>query len=258
METASLRASLALADVSSAFGSLPYLRDTLACSFRFLALILPCAAVLLAIRLLCPVPRPIFRKMLHVIAFGSSAFLVAEAASWQAASLTMVLFAAVVYPLLAMGERIPGFDSLLTQKKPGEIKRSLVLLFVGEAAVVALGWGLLGERAVAVAAILMWGVGDAAAALVGIYFGTHVVHLSIGDGKKTWEGTGAMFAAAFACGMLVLVLFEGLPVAKALCVVVPAAAISAVTELASKDGNDTIWVPLATVAALALLMGAFA
>ena len=39
----------------------------------------------------------------------------------------------------------------------------------------ALAQALPGERAIAAAAILMWGEGDAAAALTGIYFGTHIV-----------------------------------------------------------------------------------
>ena len=118
--------------------------------------------------------------------------------------------------------------------------------------IVALGWGLAGERAIAAAAILMWGIGDAAAALVGIYFGKHVVKLPIADGKKTWEGTCAMFLSALICGFGIFTVLKGVSPALAFSVCVPTAAISALVELASKDGNDTVWVPLVTVAALAL------
>ena len=38
----------------------------------------------------------------------------------------------------------------------------------------------------------------------------------------------------------------------ALAACAPTAAIAALVELASKDGNDTVWVPLATVAVLSL------
>lgn len=48
----------------------------------------------------------------------------------------------------------------------------------------------------AAAAILMWGVGDAATALVGIPFGKHKVNFRPVNGKKSWEGSCAMFAAA--------------------------------------------------------------
>ena len=234
--------------------AIPLARDTILCSLRFLALIAPCAIMLIALYFLVRIPKPIFRKLLHAIAFGSSAFLVAEAASWQAASLSMALFAVVVYPILAVAEKdVPVYDDLFVQKRPGEIKRSLMLLFLGEAVVVALGWGLGGQRMIAVAAILMWGEGDAAAALVGIYFGRHVVRWKHADGKKTWEGTGAMFATALVCGIAVMVLFGSASLGRALAFAAPAATVAAVTELASKDGNDTVWVPLATVVTLMAL-----
>lgn len=234
--------------------TVPLIRDTILCSLRFLALILPCALVLVVLYFLVRIPKPIFRKLLHAIAFGSSAFLIIEAASWQSASLSMALFAVIVYPILAVAEKgVPIYDDLFVQKRPGEIKRSLLLLFLGEAVVVALGWGLTGNRAIAASAILMWGEGDAAAALVGIYFGTHIVKWCIADGKKTWEGTCAMFVTALACGLFIFTVFEGLPFARALLTCVPTAAVAALVELASKDGNDTIWVPLATVAMLILL-----
>ena len=227
--------------------------ETLACTGRFLAVILPAAAMLIVVYALFKVPRPIFRKLLHVVAFGSSAWIVIEAASWQAASLTMVLFALVVYPLLAIAEDVvPAYDDVFVQKRPGEIKRSLLLLFIGEAVVVAIGWGLAGERAIAAAAILMWGEGDAAAALVGIYLGRNVVRLPIADGKKTWEGTCAMFVTALVCGFLIFTVLKGVEPAVALAACAPTSAIAALVELASKDGNDTVWVPLATVAVLSL------
>ena len=235
--------------------TIPLMRDTILCSLRFLALIVPCAIALIALYFLVRIPKPVFRKLLHVVAFGSSAFLVAETASWQAASLSMVLFAAVVYPALAFAEHdVPVYDNVFVQKRPGEIKRSLELLFVGEAVVVAIGWGIAGERAVAAASILMWGVGDAAAALVGIYLGRHVVRWRIADGKKTWEGTCAMFVSALVYGVGMLMALEGLSMGSALAVATPTAVVSALTELASKDGNDTVWVPLATVVVLSAMM----
>ncbi|MCR4871202.1 MAG: TSUP family transporter [Atopobiaceae bacterium] len=239
--------------------AIPLARDTILCSLRFLALIIPWAVVLIALYFLARIPKPIFRKLLHMIAFGSSAFLVAEAASWQAAALTMVLFAIAVYPILAVAEKdVPRYGDVFVQKKPGEVKRSLMLLFIGEAAVVAIGWGLAGERAIAAAAILMWGIGDAAAALVGIYFGKHVVRWRIADGKKTWEGTCAMFIAALVCGMFVFVALKSMHPLRTLIAIAPTAAVSALVELASKGGNDTVWVPLATVAMLSAFALLFA
>jgi dolichol kinase len=104
----------------------------------------------------------------------------------------------------------------------------------------------------------MWGEGDAAAALVGIYLGKHVVRWGIADGKKTWEGTLAMFATALICGMFVFVALKGMPPLNTLAAIAPTAAVSAIVELASKDGNDTVWVPLATVTMLSAFALLFA
>ena len=52
-------------------------------------------------------------------------------------------------------------------------------------------------------AVIMWGTGDAAAALIGIPFGKHrgIPHT---DGKKSLEGTAAMFLVSALCGTLML------------------------------------------------------
>lgn len=63
-----------------------------------------------------------------------------------------------------------------------------------------------------------------------------------------------MFCSALLCGLATLTVFGGMDVPSALLVCAPTAAVSATTELASKDGNDTIWVPLATVVVLSLLV----
>ena len=90
--------------------------------------------------------------------------------------------------------------------------------------------------------------------LVGIHLGRHVVRWCIADGKKTWEGTYAMFVTALVCGFLIFTVLEGASPATALVACVPISAIAALVELASKDGNDTVWVPLATVVVLSAMM----
>lgn len=52
-------------------------------------------------------------------------------------SVTALLFAAVVYPILCALENRPWFAGLFVQKGPGEVKKSLLLLFVMDAALVA-------------------------------------------------------------------------------------------------------------------------
>ena len=131
---------------------------------EYLLFIVPAALILLVLNFTLDIPRVVFRKLLHLPAFCSAAVVVWRADCWQTASLTLVLFAVIVYPVLWLCQGWSGYDRLFVQKKPGEIKKSLLLLFLCDAALVALCWGVFDLPWVAVTAILMWGSGDGAAA----------------------------------------------------------------------------------------------
>ena len=127
------------------------------------------------------------------------------------------------------------------------------MLFFMFAAVIAVAWGLLGKPYIAAAAILMWGTGDAAAALVGIPFGKHKIGFPPINGRKSWEGTAAMFIVSFLAGYLLLCLWGGYPFS-----IVPAvllgALVGAATELFSSSEWDTVTVPTAVLTVLLLLL----
>ena len=169
---------------------------------------------------------------------------------WYAASIASLLIAAVIYPILALAEKERWFAELFIEKHPGEIKRSLILLFTTFAVLTAVGWGLLGKQMITAAAILMWGVGDAAAALVGIPFGRHKVHAKHADGKKSWEGTISMFLVSFVFGAAFLVFHAHMSAAGVIISCVIGAVAGAATELFSPGELDTVSVPVVILIAL--------
>ena len=228
----------------------PLIKQVLHCLAAFVIFILPCLAILIPVRFLTKLPSFVFRKMLHFIAFSCVTLMILTAPSWQAAAILAVLIAVAVYPILGLLENKPWFGRLFVQKSPGEIKRSLLMLMFMFAALVAVAWGVFGEPVLAAAAILMWGTGDAAAALVGIPLGKHKVRCRFADGKKSWEGTGAMFLTAFISGMLVLCLAQKTPFLTALPAVLIAAVLGAATELFSSSEIDTVTVPVVILAVL--------
>jgi hypothetical protein len=236
-----------------AIRSVDLLYQVFVCYGNLLLYLIPAVCVLFLLRYFVPVPDYVFRKLLHVIAFSIVTVMILSAGRWEAACLTALSFAVIVYPVLMLLEKEPWFDKLLVQKKPGEIKSSLLLLFVMIAADIAVAWGWFGKRYVAVASVLMWGFGDAAAALVGIHFGKHVVPGRISDGKKTFEGTAAMFVVSTLVGCAVLIPLSGTPAWKAALAALFGGGTGALTELASKNGMDTVTVPAALVAVLLLL-----
>ena len=140
------------------------LRGVLACTLEFLEYIIPAAVLLLCLHHFFRIPSHVFRKLLHLAAFTCLVEMMWAAEVWYQASLTVLLFAAAVYPILCALENRPWFGGLFVQKEPGEVKKSLLLLFVMDAVLVAVCWGIFDLPWVAAAAILMWDSGDGAAA----------------------------------------------------------------------------------------------
>ncbi len=231
----------------------PLALSVLRCLGEYLLFIVPAALLLILLHFTTHIPKVVFRKLLHLPAFCSAAVVVWRADGWQTASLTLALFAVIVYPVLWLCQSWSGYDSLFVQKKPGEIKKSLLLLFLTDAALVALCWGGFDLPWVAVAAILMWGSGDGAAALVGHRFGKHHVRLPLADPKKTWEGSTAMLAVSTTVGTATMLTLTGLPWPRCLLMALAASVFGAYTELISRGGNDTVTVPVANTAVLLAL-----
>ena len=229
------------------------LSQILHCLLVFLVYIVPLLLVLLPIRFLTRLPSFVFRKLLHIVAFTSVSLMILTTESWQAAALTSVLIAVALYPVLSALEHAPWFQRLFVQKSPGEIKRSLLLLFFMFAALISVSWGLFDQPILAAAAILMWGAGDAAAALVGIPCGKHKVRSRFTDGKKSWEGSLAMLAVSFLSAVTVLLFVQKLPLPQVLVMSALGSVLGAATELFSPSEYDTATVPVVIAAVLLLL-----
>ena len=249
-----LGASMILLNYWSFITSVTLLYETLICIARFAGFIVIGAIILIVIRFTTKVPDYIFRKLLHIVAFVSIVIMLMTAREWLAACISSLVFAAILFPVLWLLEKEPWYDKLFVQKGKGEIKASLILLFTMVAAMTAFAWGLMGHRYVAVAATLMWGVGDAFAAIIGIRFGKHIIPWKVSDGKKTFEGTIAMLISAFICGSVIMITASPLSWYICIALVLPAACASAFVELISKKGSDTVTVPVTATLILSLEM----
>lgn len=223
------------------------------CLLMLAAFVVPTLLILVPVRLLTKLPSFVFRKLLHMVAFTLVTLMILAARSWQAAALTSLLIAAAAYPVLAALESAPWFAGLFVQKSPGEIKRSLLLLCFMFAALVSISWGVFNQPHLAAASILMWGTGDAAAALVGIPFGRHKVRSRFTDGKKSWEGSFAMLIVSFISGMVVLLFAQKMAFTQALITAGSGAFLGTLTELVSPSEYDTVTVPAVIIAVLLLL-----
>ena len=206
---------------------------------------------LLLLRLIFKIPSELWRKLLHTVAYTSSLFMLAVSEDWRVPALCCVIFGVVVYPILQAVEGWRGYDRLFVQRSRGETKKSLLLLFFSHAILITLFAGLAGKPYIVWASVLMWGVGDTFAALIGKRFGRHRIRLPGADGKKTWEGSTAMAVMAFIAGFAALMVFRPDMLAGNLITALIAAPVASATELYSHGGNDTVTV--AGVTAVLLL-----
>ena len=234
--------------------TVPLLSGVLACTLEFLEYIIPAALILILLHRFCKIPSHVFRKLLHFAAFTCLVEMMWAAQEWYQASLTALLFAAVVYPILWALEGQPWFAGLFVQKGPGEAKKSLLLLFAMDTVLVAVCWGGFDLPWVAATAILMWGTGDGTAALAGHRFGKHHVKLPLADPNKTWEGSAAMLLVSTVVGTAAMLVLMAMRWYHCLSLVLAASVFDAYTELISKGGYDTVTVPVVNAAVLLALL----
>ena len=219
----------------------------------FLVYMFSLAGVVFLINKIFALPKELFRKLLHFIAFSSVIVMIYAAKNWISASLVPVFIIMLMYPGLSLAEKDKRFTELVVERRKGELKSSLLQLFGTIALIITISWGFLEHKELAVAAILMWGFGDAAAALIGKRFGKHkVLRFKPVDHKKSWEGTAAMSIVAFAFGIASLMIIGNIPIVYCVIAVIIAAPLAAITELVTNNGYDTVTVPIVCTCTLYL------
>jgi phytol kinase len=205
------------------------------------------------------VPFELMRKIYHLVITMSIFPLMTLFSTWYMAILAAFMLVLIAYPLLVLVKNTAFYRRIAVERAGGEFKRSLLIVQVSIALLIFVFWGLLGPewKYVAVVAVMAWGFGDAAAALVGKNFGRRpIVHPWI-EGRKTMEGTQAMFATAGLAIFFTLLIYAGQPWPVSLAVALLAAPVCAVVELFSNRGMDTLTVPISTGLAVLPLMSIF-
>ena len=192
------------------------------------------------------VPFEVIRKIYHMVITLSIFPLVTVFSTWYAAVGSIALFAVIVYPILKRVEHASAYRRIAVERKGGEFKSSLMIVQASMALLIFIFWGLLGAewKYIVVVAVMAWGLGDAAAALVGKAIGRRRVRHRMVQGAKTYEGTLAMFFTAALAMFLTLVVYAGQTWHVSLAVALLVAPVCALVELFSNGGIDTITVPI--------------
>ncbi len=194
------------------------------------------------------VATELVRKLQHVV-YSLSIFLLLELFStWYIAIIAASFLVLIAYPLLFIVEKTSWYRKHFVDrtKSGGELRKQLVYVQLSFAFLIFIFWGLFGFdwRYIVAVAVMAWGFGDAAAALIGKTFGRRLVLHRLIDVGKTYEGTSAMAAFAALATFLTLLTYGGLSWYVSLIIAIIVAPVCAVIELFSRRGNDTLTVPL--------------
>ena len=213
---------------------------------KYMAYIVAAASLLLILRFTTRIPDYVFRKLLHIVAFTAILPAILWAEGWQQAVAVKVMFLVLIIVGLKCAESLPVYKSVFVEKGRHEVLISFILLFSMMAAMIAVFWGGMGDayRWIPVAAIMAWGPGDGAAAIVGRLCGRHKLQGRLIEGVKSVEGSAAMAVTSFVCTLPVLLTMSGLPWLICVLVALAVAPVAALTELYTKHGLDTITVPI--------------
>ncbi|MCR4890680.1 MAG: phosphatidate cytidylyltransferase, partial [Lachnospiraceae bacterium] len=167
--------------------AMEYLKGLLFLHLHFMLL----AGIVILVNKRFGLPSEIYRKLLHIVAVFSIMPIVVPSNSWLASVLVCGTFLLESY----LGGR---FSPLLKkvdvkERKAGEQQSSMFLLFGTYIFLILNCWAALGQKWMVILSVVAWGVGDAAAALVGKRFGRHKVSGRLIEGTKSLEGSAAMF-----------------------------------------------------------------
>ena len=220
--------------------------------------IIVAVAIMLLLRKLITIPDELFREILHFILLGAYIPLVFAFDKWWMATIFSTALIVILFPALFFAEKIPMFSSFVNERKKGEFKSSMVFAVGMMAFSTAVCWGLFGDKYLVLASIYAWGIGDALAALIGKRFGKHKIKWKLADGKKSVEGSLAMFLCAFASVFFVLLFRGGMGIVLCAVIAVLAAFVCTITEMCTKNGLDTVVCPVSAMVViipLTLLVG---
>ncbi|MBQ8407780.1 MAG: phosphatidate cytidylyltransferase [Clostridia bacterium] len=216
------------------------------------------ATIMLLARKLLTIPDELFRKILHFILLGAYIPLVFAFEAWWLAAIFAVALIVVLFPILSLVEKLPFFSSFVNERKKGEFKGSMVLAVGMMAFSVTICWGLFGDKHLVLASIYAWGVGDALAALVGKRFGKHKIKWKLADGKKSIEGSLAMFLCSLVSVFTVLFVRGGISIPFCIVIAALTAVVCTLSEMCAKNGLDTVICPtsaMVVIIPLVMLLG---
>lgn len=201
-----------------------------------------CATIALVCRKMIKIPNELFRKILHFILLTSLFVFIFAFKTWWSSALTCILIIVLAYPILLFFERFKTYSDTVTERKKGELRSSLILVFLMFAVIITICWKLLDNKLLALPVIYAWGYGDALAALIGTKFGKRKIYK-----KKSLEGTLAMFITSVIVVSILLFIVNIIPWYGVIVTTILVSIGVTAVELFTPNGLDTVTCPFTSL-----------
>ena len=221
----------------------------------YVSFILFFAVIVVIIHHFINIPGYVYRKLLHIIMTLAIFPLIYSTHTYWITLIVLAMMLGGVTVGLLIIERLSFYQSLFAEKKKHEVMISFIFYFVVCALLIYLFWGLKGESYIYIifASILAWGLGDAAAAIIGNRFGKPILHGVLIEGHKSIEGSIANFVVASISALIILLIFAPYAWYYSILIALGVGLVSTIFELFTRFGLDNLTIPLSVAGILFLI-----
>ncbi len=217
-------------------------------------------SVLIILKLFSSLSREIIRKSYHFFYGISLAMVVYLFESWLIILAFLIGFYLIALTYIKIENRYLSFKLIDFDRKnttfddSRELNKQLRYLFIMQVLLIVVFLAVMDRPNAAIFGTVVWAVGDAFAGLIGKYFGRNRYNNFIFSGKKSLQGSFAfLFSGFFSLVILTLILPDFLIDIQFILKIFLITVVATVIEAVSRDGLDTITVPLVAAAVFSVL-----
>ena len=217
-------------------------------------------SVLILLKLFSSLSREIIRKSYHFFYGVSLALAIYLFDNWYIILAFLIGFYLIAFIYIKIENQYLSFKLIDFDRRDTtfddnrELNKQLRYLFVMQVFLIVVFMAIIDRPEAAIFGTVVWAVGDAFAGLIGKYFGRNRFNNFIFSKKKSLQGSLAfLFSGFFSLIILTLIMPDFLLDIYFIFKIFLITVVATIVEAISRDGLDTITVPLVAAAVFSIL-----
>ena len=217
-------------------------------------------SALIILKIFSPLSKEIIRKSYHFFYGISLAIAVYLFENWYIILAFLIGFYLIAFIYIRIENRYLSFKLIDFDRRNStfsvnrELNKQLRYLLIMQVFLIVVFLALMDMPDAAIFGTVVWAVGDAFAGLIGKYFGSIRYNNFIFSEKKSLQGSFAFLCSGFfSLVILTLILPDFLIDIQFILKIFLITVVATVIEAVSRDGLDTITVPLVAAAVFSIL-----